>query len=93
MTEEERKLLYDHTDSINVKLTYCKEGDLIVKYLQLSNDEVLESMDIIDLPISDILWMLLVCKARETQRALGYDMILGIQIIEPDFIDKWEEEL
>ena len=91
MTEEERKLLYDHTDSTNFKVTYCHESELIIKYLQLSEDEVFEAVDIIDLPISDILWMLLVCKARNLQRELGANIILGIQIIEPDFIDNWEE--
>lgn len=93
MTEEERKLLYDHTDSTNFKVTYCHESELIVKYLQLTEDEVFEAVDIIDLPIVDIFWMMMLGKARKLQRELGANMILGIQIIEPDFIDNWEEEL
>ena len=47
----------------------------------------------IGLPITDTLWMLMLCKAREQQQKLGADMILGIQLIEPDFIDNWEEVL
>lgn len=93
MTEEERKLLYDHTDSTNFKVTYCYESELIIKYLQLSEDDVFEAMDIIDLPIVDTIWMLMLCKARQLQQKLDADMILGIQLIEPDFIDNWEEVL
>ena len=94
MTEEERKLLYDHTDSTNFKVTYCCEGKQIIKYLQLSEDDVLDSMEITGLPIQDTLWMLMLCRARELQqRMMDADMILGIQLIEPDFIDNWEEVL
>lgn len=92
MTEEE-KLLYDHTDSTNFKVTYCCEGEHIIKYLQLSEDEVLEAVDIIDLPIVYIFWMMMLVKAQKLQRKLGANMILGIQILEPDFIDSWEEVL
>lgn len=93
MTEEERKLLYDHTDSTNFKVTYCCEGKQIIKYLQLSEDDVFNSMEITGLPIQDTLWMLMLCNARQLQQKLDADMILGIQLIEPDFIDNWEEEL
>lgn len=93
MTEEERKLLYDHTDSTNFKVTYCCEGDNIIKYLQLSEDDVFDSMNITGLPIQDTLWMLMLCKARELQHKIDADMILGIQLIVPDFIDNWEEVL
>lgn len=93
MTEEERKLLYDHTDSTNFKVTYCCEGKQIIKYLQLSEDDVFDSMEITGLPIIDTLWMLMLCKARQLQQKLDADMILGIQLIEPDFIDNWEEVL
>lgn len=94
MTEEERKLLYDHTDSTNFKVTYCCEGKQIIKYLQLSEDDVIDSMNITGLPIQDTLWMLMLCKARELQqRMVDADIILGIQLIGPDFIDNWEEVL
>lgn len=94
MTEEERMLLYDHTDSTNFKVTYCCEGKQIIKYLQLSQDDVIDSMNITGLPIQDTLWMLMLCKARELQqRIIDADMILGIQLIVPDFIDNWEEVL
>lgn len=94
MTEEERKLLYDHTDSTNFKVTYCSKGDLIIKYLQLSEDDVFNSMEITGLPIQDTIWMLMLCKARELQlKLVEADMLLGIQLIEPDFIDNWEEVL
>ena len=90
MTEEERKLLYDHTDSVNFKVTYCCEGNRIIKYLQLSQDDVLNSMDATCLPTSDLIWMLMICKARQLQLKLDADRILGIQLIEPDFLDDWE---
>lgn len=93
MTEEERKLLYDHTDSTNFKVTYCTEGKISYKYLQLSDDDVFNSTNITGLPIIDTIWMLMLCKARQLQQKLDADMILGIQLIEPDFIDNWEEEL
>ena len=93
MTEEERKLLYDYTDSTNFEVTYCCEGEHIVKYLQLSEDDVFNSMNITGLPIIDTIWMLMLCKARQLQQKVDAEMILGIQLIEPDFIDNWEEEL
>ena len=93
MTEEERKLLYDHTDSTNFKVTYCCEGNHIIKYLQLDEDDVFNSMDITGLPIIDTIWMLMLGTARQLQQKMDADMILGIQLIEPDFIDNWEEVL
>lgn len=93
MTEEERKLLYERTDSTNFKVTYCCEGEQIIKYLQLSDDDVFNSTNITGLPIIDTIWMLMLCKARQLQQKLDADMILGIQLIEPDFIDNWEEVL
>lgn len=93
MTEEERKLLYNRTDSTNFKVTYCCEGKQIIKYLQLSDDDVFNSTNIRGLPIIDTIWMLMLCKARQLQQKLDADMILGIQLIEPDFIDNWEEVL
>lgn len=93
MTEEERKLLYEHTDSTNFKVTYCTEGKISYKYLQLSEDDVFNSIELTCLPTIDVIWMLMLCKARQLQQKLDADMILGIQLIEPDFIDNWEEVL
>ena len=93
MTEEERKLLYDHAECTNFKVIYCCEGKNIIKYLQLSEDEVFNSANILDLPLIDTIWMLMFCKARQLHQKLDADMILGIQLIEPDFIDNWEEVL
>lgn len=93
MTEEERKLLYDHAESTNFKVTYCCEGKHIIKYLQLSEDDIFNSANILDLPLIDTIWMLMFCKARQLQQKFDYDMIQGIQLIVPDFIDNWEEVL